>query len=176
MSAAKFSNSFSQQSHFAGVGMSLRRVCTSQPKFCHKPNKYLTTSFRSKVVGFQTQSRAAPQNGVPARKQKFANFDQLLSSSELPILVDFYAHWCGPCLYMSPILQEVSKKMKDEVVIAKVDVDKFPAIASRFNVAALPTMILFKKGEIIDKIEGVMSEQDFRARLSHVISSNKESS
>ncbi|KAG2603468.1 hypothetical protein PVAP13_5KG774000 [Panicum virgatum] len=81
---------------------------------------------------------------VEAKKQTFSSFDELLEKSEKPLLVDFYATWCGPCQYMVPILQEVSEKLSEKVQVVKIDTEKYAAIASRYRIEALPTFIIFK--------------------------------
>ena len=82
-------------------------------------------------------------------KKQFGSFDELLESSELPVLVDFYAPWCGPCQLMTGILDKVSETMKDTVQIVKINTDNYPEIASQYKVFALPTLVLFKKGCMI---------------------------
>eukprot|EP00252_Welwitschia_mirabilis_P014960 TRINITY_DN3304_c0_g1_i2.p1 TRINITY_DN3304_c0_g1~~TRINITY_DN3304_c0_g1_i2.p1 ORF type:complete len:171 (-),score=28.79 TRINITY_DN3304_c0_g1_i2:338-850(-) len=93
---------------------------------------------------------------VHAAKQSFPTFDEMLKSSEHPVLVDFYATWCGPCQLMVPILEEVGHRLKDKIRVVKIDTEKYPAIASRYSVQALPTFILFKNGQPFDRLEGAI--------------------
>ncbi|HKR04583.1 MAG TPA: thioredoxin [Bacteroidia bacterium] len=76
-----------------------------------------------------------------------SKFNELINS-ETPVLVDFSAEWCGPCKMMAPILKEVSSKVGDKARIIKVDIDKNPQAAAAYNVQSVPTLIIFKKGEI----------------------------
>ncbi len=90
-----------------------------------------------------------------AVKKQFSSFEDLLKSSELPVLVDFYATWCGPCQMMAPILEQVGANLRDRLQIVKIDTDKYPNLASKYQVEALPTLVLFKNGQPAEKIEGV---------------------
>ena len=89
-------------------------------------------------------------------KKQFKNFAEMLSESELPVLVDFYATWCGPCQMMVPVLQEVSAQMKGQVNVVKIDNDKYPDLASEHHIYALPTLVLFNNGKPIKRFEGFM--------------------
>ena len=102
-------------------------------------------------------------------KKKFNNFDELLAGSDLPVLVDFYATWCGPCKMMTPILEQVNEQMKDKLRIVKIDTDKYPQLASKYHIQALPTLVLFKNGQLADKIEGVMEAPQLVQRLGSLI-------
>ncbi|MTJ52325.1 thioredoxin [Anabaena sp. UHCC 0253] len=91
-----------------------------------------------------------------ATKKQFNSFEEMLSGSDVPVLVDFYADWCGPCQMMVPILEQVNIQLKDQLRIVKIDTEKYTELASQYNIAALPTLVLFKQGKPVDKIEGVM--------------------
>jgi thioredoxin 1 len=84
-----------------------------------------------------------------------ANFNDLINA-EKPVLVDFYAEWCGPCKAMAPILAQVKKIMGDKVSIIKVDVDKNPEAAFKYQVRGVPTLIVFKKGDLRWRQSGVV--------------------
>ena len=89
-------------------------------------------------------------------KKQFNSFEEMLSGTDLPVLVDFYAEWCGPCQIMVPILEQVNSQLKDRLRIVKIDTEKYTELASQYIIEALPTLVLFKQGKPVDKIEGVM--------------------
>ena len=100
-----------------------------------------------------------------AVQKQFSSFEELLSSSDLPVLVDFYATWCGPCQMMVPILEQVSSQTKDRLMVVKIDTDKYEQLASQYHINALPTLVLFKNGAEIDRIEGVLQPAQLISRL-----------
>lgn len=102
-------------------------------------------------------------------KKMFNSFDELLAGSDLPVLVDFYATWCGPCQMMAPILEQVNQQMKDRLRIVKIDTDKYPQLASRYHIQALPTLVLFKNGQPVDQIEGVKQAPELVQRLQSIL-------
>lgn len=93
-----------------------------------------------------------------------ASFQEIIKG-EKPVLVDFHAEWCGPCKMMAPVLKEVKAKLGDAVTILKVDVDKNPQAAMDFNIQGVPTLILFRRGEILWRQSGVVGEQQIRQVL-----------
>ena len=100
-----------------------------------------------------------------AVQKQFSSFEELLSGFDLPVLVDVYATWCGPCQMMAPILEEVSGQMKDKLMVVKIDTDKYEDLASQHHIYALPTLVLFKNGAEVDRIEGVMQAAQLIDRL-----------
>ena len=95
------------------------------------------------------------------------NFSSILNS-ETPVLVDFFADWCGPCKMLAPILKEVKQELKDSIKIIKIDVDKNQAMAAKYQVRGVPTMILFKNGKQVWRQSGVLQKND----IINVIKSN----
>ena len=89
-------------------------------------------------------------------KKQFNSFEEMLNSADSPILVDFYATWCGPCQMMASELEQVNIVLGQRLKIVKIDTDKYPHIASKYQVQALPTLMLFKEGRPVEKMEGAM--------------------
>jgi thioredoxin 1 len=93
-------------------------------------------------------------------------FEQLIQS-EKPVLVDFFATWCGPCKAMEPIIKDVAKTTEGKVRVVKVDIDKRSAIAQAYNVQAVPTFILFKNGQVVWRHPGMADKQTILSKLLH---------
>lgn len=89
-------------------------------------------------------------------KKQFNSFEEMINSADSPILVDFYATWCGPCQMMASELEQVNLVLGQRLKIVKIDTDKYPNIASKYQVQALPTLMLFKEGRPVEKMEGAM--------------------
>ena len=100
-----------------------------------------------------------------------ANFDAEVAKSSTPVLVDFWAEWCGPCRLMSPILDALAPLYKDKLKIGKLNVDENQDTPSQFGVMNIPTMIVFKAGKEAQRFVGAMSQPDLRAKLDKVLSS-----
>jgi thioredoxin len=105
------------------------------------------------------------QEQIMAVKQQFTSFEDAIANSELPILVDFYATWCGPCQMMSKILEQVNIDLNGQIRIMKIDTDRYPQIASTYQIQALPTLMLFKNGQSVDRIEGVLQAPQLIDRI-----------
>ena len=91
-------------------------------------------------------------------------FNEIINS-DIPVLVDFYATWCGPCKAMGPVIEELGKELKGKVRVLKVDVDKNQAVASQYNVQAVPTLIIFKDGMVVWRNAGAMSKPALLAQI-----------
>ncbi len=100
-----------------------------------------------------------------AVKQQFTSFEDAIANSEQPILVDFYATWCGPCQMMSKILEQVNIQLNGQLRVMKIDTDRYPQIASQHQIQALPTLMLFKNGQPVDRLEGVLQAEQLIDRL-----------
>jgi len=93
----------------------------------------------------------------------------MLADNELPVLVDFQAPWCGPCQMMGHVVSTLSERLAGAVTCVRIDCDKYPALASRYKVQALPTLVLFKDGKPIDKVEGYVSLQPLLDRVNYYL-------
>ncbi|PAX60582.1 thioredoxin [Brunnivagina elsteri] len=100
-----------------------------------------------------------------ATKKQFNSFEEMLANSDVPVLVDFYADWCGPCKIMSQVLEQVNAQLQGRMQVAKIDTEKYPQLATQYQIYALPTLVLFKQGQPVDKIEGVMQAPDLVRHL-----------
>lgn len=87
------------------------------------------------------------------------NFESEITNSLSPIIVDFFASWCGPCKMLSPVLEKIDEKFGENLKILKVDIDKFPELANKYNIMSVPTLIFFENGEIVRQETGFMSEE-----------------
>ena len=88
------------------------------------------------------------------------NFDNEISSSNLPVLVDFWAEWCGPCKSLGPILEEISNDLKDQLKVVKVNLDENQDLAMKYSIRSIPTLLLFKEGKLIDTKVGLLPKSD----------------
>jgi thioredoxin 1 len=87
------------------------------------------------------------------------NFNDVLAS-QVPVLVDFWAPWCGPCRMIAPVVEGISEEMGEKAVVGKINVDEQPELASRFGVMSIPTLAVFKEGRLTGSLVGVRSKQD----------------
>ena len=97
------------------------------------------------------------------------NFDELVLNSEKPVLLDFWAEWCGPCRMISPIIDELYTEFEGKAVIGKVNVDEAASISSKYGIRNIPTLLFIKSGEVVDKHVGSASKEDLSQKLSNIL-------
>lgn len=98
-----------------------------------------------------------------------ANFEAEVLESDMPVLVDFSAEWCGPCKQLSPIIDGLAEEYNGRVKVGKVDIDQSQETASRFGIMSVPTVLLFKGGEKIDSVVGLNSKEFFKEKLDSLL-------
>jgi len=94
-----------------------------------------------------------------------ANFETEVLKSATPVLVDFWAEWCGPCKMIAPILDELATEYGAKVKIAKVNIDDHQNLAGQFRITSIPTLLFFKGGQVVDQVVGLRSKKDFKTKL-----------
>jgi thioredoxin 1 len=98
-----------------------------------------------------------------------SKFNDLINGS-IPVLIDFHADWCAPCHSMAPILKEIKNDFGDKLKVIKIDIEKNPLVAEKFNVKGVPTFIVYKKGNLVWRQAGVINKSDFSNQLNSIIS------
>ena len=98
------------------------------------------------------------------------NFEQEVTKSSVPVLVDMWAAWCGPCRILAPVVEELAGKYQGKMKMGKLNVDDHPALAGQFRIMNIPTLLLFKGGSEVDRIVGVVPKEELTRRIERVIS------
>lgn len=98
-----------------------------------------------------------------------SNFEEVVLNAPHPVLVDFWAEWCGPCKMMLPIVEELSNEYDGKITVAKVDVDSSPGISARFGIRNIPTILFFKGGEVADKQVGAVPKTALVAKINGLL-------
>ena len=108
--------------------------------------------------------------GPDTREFTDQDFEEAVLGSEIPVLVDFWAEWCRPCIVLAPVIDELATENAGKVKVGKLDTDANRDVAVRYSISAIPTVILFSKGEIVEKFVGLRSKQEFQAAIDKVAS------
>jgi thioredoxin 1 len=97
------------------------------------------------------------------------NFEDEVIKSQVPVLIDFWAEWCAPCHMVSPIVEELAKEYNGKLKVGKLDVDANGSIAQRYKILAIPTILIFKKGQVASQIIGAAPKKDIRSNIDKVL-------
>lgn len=98
-----------------------------------------------------------------------ASFDKDVLESATPVLVDFWAPWCGPCRMLSPLIEEIAKEYTGKVKVAKINTDEHPNAAGRYKISAIPTLLFFKGGKLVEQMVGVHSKAEIKKTLDGLV-------
>lgn len=98
-----------------------------------------------------------------------ADFQTEVLESDIPVLVDFYADWCGPCKMMSPVLEQISQELEGKLKVGKINVDEEPNLAGEYRVMSIPNFVLFKNGQAVDQVVGAVPKSQMMAKIQAVL-------
>jgi len=98
-----------------------------------------------------------------------ANFEEVVLKSDKPVMIDFWAQWCGPCLNLAPVVEELAEEFKDQFVIGKMDVDNNSSTPSQFGIRSIPTLLFFKNGQLVDKQIGAVPKPALEKKLNSLL-------
>lgn len=94
-----------------------------------------------------------------------SNFDEVVSSSKLPVMVDFWAPWCGPCRMLSPLVDEMAKKYDGQITVAKCNVDDASEVPAKYGIRNIPTLLFFRNGELVDRTAGGLTKAELEDKV-----------
>jgi thioredoxin 2 len=132
---------------------------------CSRQNRIPASRVKDKAKCAACKNALLPLS-QPVAIASAQDFDELVRESPVPVLVDFWAEWCGPCHAVAPELVKLAGERNGQLVVAKVDTDALQAVAGRFQIRGIPTMILFKGGKEASRVSGAMPAKEIASRLS----------
>lgn len=97
------------------------------------------------------------------------NFEQVVLKSDKPVIVDFWAEWCGPCRAIGPIIEELSKEYEGKALVVKLNTDENPVTPTNYGIRSIPTLLFFKNGQVVDKLIGAVPKPNIKAKLDALI-------
>jgi thioredoxin 1 len=153
------------------TGASVRPPIPSGPSIPLSGSRIPAGSGRATGAG----ASAAPAQGTARASSdqpvilSDTSFDAVVLQSKLPVLVDFWAPWCGPCKMVAPIVADLAREFAERAVVAKLDVDDYPRTAGRYGVMSIPMLLIFKQGKVVDQIIGAQPAQVLRQRLARQV-------
>ncbi len=124
------------------------------------------------IVGYAQTNSSSPSAPVDSSQQIASR----IIESKIPVLVDFWAAWCGPCRLLNPIIEDLEKEYKGKVLFVKVDVDRHKALAQYFNVNAIPSIFIIDEKTVVSAFPGVRAKEDYKAALDQIIKISKDRS
>jgi thioredoxin 1 len=98
-----------------------------------------------------------------------SNFEEQVVNTDKPVIIDFWAEWCGPCRMVGPIVDELAEDYKDQIIVGKLDVDSNPDVTSRFGIRNIPTVLFLKNGEVVDKQIGAVPKSSLEEKLKNIL-------
>jgi thioredoxin 1 len=133
---------------------------TSNFELKHIPLRWTIEAIKTELLKYTLMGKTIELND--------ANFDQIINSDK-PVLVDFWAEWCGPCKMIGPVVEELAGDYEGKAVIGKLNVDENPAVTARFGVRSIPTLLVFKGGQIVDKQVGAVPKSVLSQKLQNQV-------
>ncbi|MEW6128581.1 MAG: thioredoxin [Acidobacteriota bacterium] len=138
-------------------------------KACGSVNRVPADRLKQKFIPICGRCATALSLGAEPVMVNHSNFAEVVEQSAIPVVVDFWADWCAPCKMLAPVLDQLASELDGRVQIAKLNIDENQAMAVRFNVRSIPTLIIFKDGKAVDRLIGLMSKEQIMSRLEAVL-------